>query len=111
MAEATYAEMLAVPAAVATRLPDGLDPVDAAALPLAVLTGELLVRLSAGVKAGQTVVVSGALGSVGRAAVHAANRLGARTIAGVRGRQLIEAAALDVAGTVALDEEGALARL
>ena len=111
LAEATYAELVAVPATLVTRLPDGLDPVAAAALPLAVLTGEQLVRLSARVEAGQTVLVSGALGSVGRAAVHAANRLGARVIAGVRRGQLAEAAALEVASAVALDEEDALARL
>lgn len=63
------------------------------------------------VEAGQTLLVSVALRSVGRAAVHAANRLGARVIAGVRGPQLAEAAALEVAGTVALDDEDALARL
>lgn len=111
LAEATYAELVAVPAAVVTRLPDGLDPVEAAALPLAVLTGEQLVRLSARVEPGQTVLVSGALGSVGRAAVHAVARLGARAIAGVRGRQLAEASALEVAGTVALDDADALASL
>lgn len=111
LAEATYAELVTVPAALTTRLPDGLNPIYAAALPLAVLTGEQLVRLSARVEAGQTVLVSGALGSVGRAAVHTASRLGARVIAGVRGRQLAEAAALEVAGTVALDDEDALARL
>lgn len=111
LADATYAEFVAVPAALLTRLPDGLDPVAAAALPLAVLTGEQLVRLSAGVEKGQTILVSGALGSVGRAAAHAAHRMGARVIAGVRASQLAEAAALEVAGTVALDDEDALTRL
>lgn len=111
LAEATYAELVAVPAALLTRLPEGLDPVDAAALPLAVLTGDQLVRRSAAVEAGQTVLVGGALGSVGRAAVHAAHRLGARVVAGVRGRQADEAAALGAAAVVALDDEDALARL
>ncbi len=111
LAKATYAELVAMPAALATRLPEGLDPIDAAALPLAVLTGDQLVRLSAGAQAGQTVLVSGALGSVGRAAVHAAKRLGARVIAGVRGRQVAEAAELGAAGTVALDDEDAIRRL
>lgn len=111
LAADTYAELVAVPAALLTCLPDGLDPVNAAALPLAVLTGEQLVRLCARVEAGQTVLVSGALGSVGRAAVHAANRRGARVIAGVRSRQLEEAAMLGTAGTVALDDTDALVRL
>lgn len=111
LAEATYAELVAVPAALVTPLPDGLDPIDAAALPLAVLTGEQLVRISAKVEAGQTVLVSGALGSVGRAAVHAARRIGARVVAGVRRRQLAEAEELGATAVVALDDEDALARL
>lgn len=111
LAEATYAERVAVSATLVTRLPDGLDLIDAAALPLAVLTGDQLVRISAGAKVDDTVIVTGALGSVGRAAVHAANRLGARTIVGVRGRQLTEALALGASEVVALDDEGALARL
>lgn len=110
MAKATYAELVAAPAVTIARLPDGLDPVDAAALPVAVLTGEQLVRMSAQITAAQTVLVTGALGSVGRAAVHAANKLGARVIAGVRARQLSEAAGLQVAGTIAIDDEDALAR-
>ena len=111
MAEATYAELVAVPATAVARLPDGLDPVDAAALPTVVLTGDQLVREICKVTAGQTVLVTGALGSVGRSAIHVANTLGARVIAGVRARQLGEAAALDVADTVAIDHPDALARL
>jgi len=111
MAQATYAELVAVPAATVARLPEGLDPLDAAALPTVVLTGDQLVRNVAQVTAGQTVLVTAALGSVGRSAVHVANTLGARVIAGVRARQLGEAAALQVAGTVAIDDPEALARL
>jgi NADPH:quinone reductase-like Zn-dependent oxidoreductase len=55
--------------------------------------------------------VSGALGSVGRAAVHTAKKLGVHVIAGVRARQLLEAAALGVSGTLAVDDESAIARL
>ncbi|MEO5598249.1 MAG: NADP-dependent oxidoreductase [Novosphingobium sp.] len=110
MATATYAELVAAPATTLTRLPDGIDPVDAAALPVVVLTGGRLVRETIQVTAGQTVLVTGALGNVGRAAVHAANKLGARVIAGVRTRQLGEAAGLQVAGTLAIDDEEAMAR-
>ncbi len=111
MAEATYAELVAAPAATIARVPDGLDPVDAAALPTVVLTGDKLVRKICQVTAGQTVLVTGALGSVGRSAIHVANTLGARVIAGVRARQLSEAAALQVADTVAIDDPEALATL
>ena len=81
----TYAELVAVEAAIVTHLPDGIDLKVAAAIPLASLTGDQLVRLTMSVKPGETILVSGALGSVGRAAVHCARKLGARVIAGVRG--------------------------
>jgi NADPH:quinone reductase-like Zn-dependent oxidoreductase len=85
--------------------------VDSAALPLIVLTGDQLVRLAARAQSGQTLLVSGALGSVGRAAVHSASKLGARVIAGVRGRQLAEARALGVSDVVAIDDDAAIAGL
>ena len=110
-AHATYAEIVPVDGATLAHLPDGLDLVDAAALPLATLTGAQLVELALGAGAGQTLIVSGALGSVGRAAVHSAKKRGVHVIAGVRARQLPDARALGVSETVAIDDEGALARL
>lgn len=109
-ANATYAELVAVTASDVAHVPDGLDLVDAAAIPLVVLTGDQLVRLAAKMEKGQTVLVSGALGSVGRAAVHSAKKLGARVIAGVRGRQLEEARTLGVAGVLAIDDDDAIAK-
>jgi len=111
MADATYAEIVAVKEALVTHLPDGLDPIEAAALPLVSLTGDQLVRRATQAKAGQTILVSGALGSVGRAAVHSAKTLGAKVIAGVRARQLAEAESLGADATVAIDDDDALARL
>jgi NADPH:quinone reductase-like Zn-dependent oxidoreductase len=108
---ATYAEFVAVTGTLVTHLPDGVDPINAAAIPLIALTGDQLVRHSAGVQAGQTVVVSGALGSVGRAAVHSAKKLGAHVIAGVRTRQLDEARALGAAEVVAIDDDDAIGKL
>ncbi len=49
----TYAELVAVPDSDLTHLPDGLDLVDAAAIPLISLTGEQLVRLATKVQKGQ----------------------------------------------------------
>jgi NADPH:quinone reductase-like Zn-dependent oxidoreductase len=63
------------------------------------------------VRPAQTVIVSGALGSVGRAAVHTAMKIGAQVIAGVRARQLAEARALGAAEVVAIDDDAAIARL
>lgn len=110
-AEKTYAELVVVEGAKLTHAPDGIDLVDAAALPVVVLTGDQLVRNVAAAQPGQTFIVSGALGSVGRCAVHAAKKLGVHVIAGVRGRQLSAAAVLGAADTLALDDDDALARL
>ncbi len=77
MTDATYAEVVAVPGAILTHLPDGLDLVDSAAIPLVALTGDQLVHLATKARSGQTILVSGALGGVGRAAVHSAKKLGA----------------------------------
>jgi NADPH:quinone reductase-like Zn-dependent oxidoreductase len=111
MADATYAELVAIEGSLLTHLPDGVDLVDAAAIPLVALTGEQLVRRAAQAQAGQTILVSGALGSVGRAAVHAAKKLGASVIAGVRARQVSEAETLGVSGTLAIDDDAAIAAL
>ena len=45
--EETYAELVAVPDSDVTHLPDGVDLVDAAAVPLIALTGDQLVRHAA----------------------------------------------------------------
>jgi NADPH:quinone reductase-like Zn-dependent oxidoreductase len=111
LTHATYAELVAVEGSLLTHLPEGVNLVDAAAIPLVTLTGDQLVRQAARAESGQTFIVSGALGSVGRAAVHTAKKLGVHVIAGVRARQLSEAAALGVADTVAVDDESAIARL
>jgi NADPH:quinone reductase-like Zn-dependent oxidoreductase len=111
MAEATYAELVVVEGSLLTHLPDGSNLVDAAALPLIALTGDQLVRLATGAQHGQTLIVSGALGSVGRAAVHAAIKLGARVIAGVRASQLAEAKSLGAFDVVAIDDDDAIAKL
>jgi NADPH:quinone reductase-like Zn-dependent oxidoreductase len=105
----TYAEFVAVADSDLTHLPGGLDLVDAAAIPLIALTGEQLVRLATKVQNGQTVLVTGALGSVGRAAVHAAKKMGAQVIAGVRKKSLKDAESLGAAGVVAIDDDDAVA--
>ena len=110
-ANATYAQYVAAPGSSFTHLPDGVDPIDAAAIPLASLTGDQLVRLATRAAAGQTIIVGGALGSVGRAAVHSAKKLGAKVIAGVRTRQLEEAEKLGVYRTLAIDDDAAIAAL
>jgi NADPH:quinone reductase-like Zn-dependent oxidoreductase len=75
LSRATHAEFVAVDDSDVTHLPDGVDLADAAAIPLISLTGDQLVRLATNVKKGQVVLITGALGSVGRAAVHSAKKI------------------------------------
>ena len=104
----TYAELVAVDDSDVTHLPDGVDLTDAAALPLISLTGDQLVRLATNVQKGQVVLITGALGSVGRAAVHTAKKIGAQVIAGVRGKELDDARSLGVSDVLAIDNEHAI---
>jgi NADPH:quinone reductase-like Zn-dependent oxidoreductase len=107
----TYAELVVVKAADLAHLPEGLDLVEAAALPLVTLTGEQLVSLGTKIQSGQTILVTGALGSVGRSAVFTAKKAGAKVIVGVRKKQLKEAEELGADQILALDDEDAMAKL
>jgi NADPH:quinone reductase-like Zn-dependent oxidoreductase len=104
----TYAELVAVDDSEVTHLPDGVDLTDAAAIPLISLTGDQLVRLATNVEMGQVVLITGALGSVGRAAVHTAKKIGAQVIAGVRGKELDDARSLGVSDVLAIDDNQAI---
>ena len=105
---ATYAELVAVDDSGVTHLPDGVDLADAAAIPLIALTGDQLVRLATNVQKGQVVLITGALGSIGRAAVHTTNKIGAQVIAGVRGKHLDDARSLGVSDVLAIDDDKAI---
>ncbi len=108
LSNATYAELVAVDDSDLTHLPDGVDLGDAAAIPLVALTGDQLVRLATNVQKGQVVLITGALGSVGRAAVHSAKNIGAQVIAGVRTKQLNDASSLGVSDVLAIDDDKAI---
>ena len=107
----TYAELCAAKAELLAKVPNGLDLVEAAALPLVTITGNQLISVASGVKAGQTALVSGALGGVGRSAVFTAKERGATVIAGVRKSQLEAAKSLGVEQVVAIDDDDALNRV
>ena len=105
LANGTYAEYTVAKADVLAPIPDSLSFAQAAALPLVLLTGTQLIERAIKVQAGQTVLVTGALGSVGRTAVHAAVQRGAKVIAAVRASQRGQAAQLAVERVVALDDD------
>jgi NADPH:quinone reductase-like Zn-dependent oxidoreductase len=110
MADNTYAELCVVKAAVLAKVPQGLDLVQAAALPLVTVTGNQLLSAT-GIKAGQTVLVVGAAGSVGRSAVFTAKQLGATVIAGLLKRQMDQAKTVGADQLVATDDDAAIANL
>jgi NADPH:quinone reductase-like Zn-dependent oxidoreductase len=75
----TFSERTAVPIRSVARVPDGVDLVQAAALPLAGLTAEQALD-AAGVRQGDTVLVHAAAGGVGSFATQLALHRGARVI-------------------------------
>lgn len=110
MADNTYAELCVVKAAALAKIPKGLDLIQAAALPLVTTTGNQLLSAT-GIKAGQTVLVVGAAGSVGRSAVFTAKARGATVIAGVLKRQMDEAKTVGADRVVATDDDAGIANL
>lgn len=108
LSNATYAELVAVNDSDVTLLSDGMDLSDAAAVPLIALTGDQLVRVAIKAQTGQVVLVTEALGSVGRAAVHTAKRIRAEVIAGVRVKELDDARCLGVSEVLAIDDDQAI---
>ncbi len=74
-------ELIAVPRANVIPLPDSLDFVAAASVPLVFLTAWHMLIGKAGLKPGQTVLVLGAGSGVGSAAIQICEMLGASVIA------------------------------
>ncbi|BBB00167.1 putative alcohol dehydrogenase [Actinacidiphila reveromycinica] len=79
-----YAEYVTAPSRQFARKPASLGHVEAAALPLAALTAWQALVDTAGVTAGQRVLVHAAAGGVGHLAVQFAKHLGAEVIATAR---------------------------
>ncbi|MBD2899652.1 2-haloacrylate reductase [Actinomadura sp. RB99] len=95
-----YAEKAIVPAAAVLKRPEGLDAVGGAAVWMPYLTAYGALVEVAGMRAGDTVVLTAASSSVGLAAIRVAVRAGARPIAVTRspGKKdaLLEAGAAEV---------------
>lgn len=106
-----YAEFVVAATDAWAEVPETMNLVDAGALPLILLTGAQLVEEALAPRAGDVVLITGAEGSVGRAAVFAAKARGANVWAGVRRTQKEQAAKLGADGVVALDDDADLAKL
>ncbi len=95
-----YAERVAVPESSLVRVPDEVSDDQAAAILLQGLTAWALLRVSARLRAGETVVIEAAAGGTGSLAVQLAKAAGARVI-GLAStpakRELVERLGADVA--------------
>jgi NADPH:quinone reductase-like Zn-dependent oxidoreductase len=106
-----YAELAVVKASDLAHVPEKLDLVEAAALPLVTATGEQLISRGTKIQSGQTVLITGAMGSVGRSAVWTAKKAGAVVIVGVRKSKVKDAASLGADEVLALDDAKAMEKL
>ena len=111
MADETYAELCVVKADNIAKIPEGIDVEEAAALPLVTTTGSQLISEGTEIRAGQTVLIAGAAGMVGRSAVFVAKERGAKVIAGVLKKQLQEAVSLHADQVIATDDDQAIGSL
>jgi NADPH:quinone reductase-like Zn-dependent oxidoreductase len=100
----SYAELVVVRSGDLALVPDGLELQHAGALPLVTTTGASLID-HVGPQSGQTVLVTGALGGVGRTAVYVAKQRGAHVIAGVREHQKAQAQGLGADQVIAIDSD------
>jgi len=78
--DGTYAEKIAIGAAVVAKKPPALSHVDAAALALTGLTALRSIEDSLKLKSGETILIQGGAGGVASFAIQLAKHLGARVI-------------------------------
>lgn len=88
-----YAEEVVVPEANVVQMPEGMDFPTAASFPVAYGTAHLALTHRANLKTGDVLLVHGASGSVGRAAVEIGKRLGTTVVATGGGPESLEVAA------------------
>jgi NADPH2:quinone reductase len=113
LASGGYAERALAPAATTFELPDEVDDGQALALVLQGTTAWHLLRTSAQMREGESVVVHAAAGGVGSLAVQLAKRWGAGRVIAVASSDEKRKLALDLGADVAIDgsEDGLKERL
>lgn len=108
MVNQSYAEFLVAKADDLTKIPEGLDVQKAGVIPLVALTGAQLMEKGVQPARGQTILVTGAVGNVGRTAVFVAKQHGAKVIAGIKAKQKSEAQSIGADMLIALDKDDEL---
>jgi NADPH2:quinone reductase len=99
-----FADRVVVPARALARVPDGVDLATAAALGQSYCTAWFALRRRTSVAAGEWVLVLGAGGGVGLAAIDVARSLGARVIAAASSPEKV-AAAVAMGAEASIDYE------
>jgi len=84
LAGGAHAELVAVPRGQLFRLPRGMDPLHAAAIPEAFVTAYTNLVVEAGLRAGESLLVHAGASGVGLAAIQIGRLLGARVAATTR---------------------------
>ena len=87
-----FASEIVLPGAIVTPIPDSMDFVTAAAFPVAYGTAHFALDYRGHLKRGETVLVLGATGGVGLAAIEIGKLLGARVIAAAGGPEKLAVA-------------------
>ena len=100
-----YAEFAVADATACAKMPDQVDFVQAAALPCSALTGMEMIEEGLRPASGDTVLVTGATGGVGRFAAKAARDLGAKVVVAVRPAYVDEVRSLGFTDVVTFEGE------
>jgi NADPH:quinone reductase-like Zn-dependent oxidoreductase len=109
--DGTHAEYIVIPSAAVSIRPQNLSAEEAAAVGVPFQTAWIALVERGGVKSGQWVIISGATGAVGMAAIEIAAAIGAKVIALVRNDSDAERVDRSKAAGIASLEAGDLAEL
>ncbi len=101
-----YAELAAVDVAALVRIPDAVDDDEAAALLVQGLSADAMLRVSAGLRPGETVVVNAAAGGTGSLVVQIAHQLGAGRVIGLASSPEKRDLVLELGADAAIDSRG-----
>lgn len=103
VANGAYAEAIAVPEAALVPIPDQVDDEQAAGLLLQGLTADGILRISANLQPGESVVINAAAGGTGSLAVQIARSMGAGRIIALASSDEKRQLALSLGADVAID--------
>ncbi|MFY0613042.1 MAG: NADPH:quinone oxidoreductase family protein [Hyphomicrobiaceae bacterium] len=104
----SHAEEVVVQGGIVTPIPDAMDYVTAAAFPVVYGTAHFALDYRGNLKPGETLLVLGAAGGVGLAAVEVGKMMGARVIAAASSAEKLEQARLHGADDLVNYREGSL---